>query len=434
MKKLLIFTTLMVLAFAMIANGYANFTRVQTLGNNNDVLLDPNNIFDYVSRVNDYPKWAIADFGDFYDEEDYESDFHTFGVLWQFGSQENPWVLGTFFHDASQWEASNDADWSSYWGGWDPTPFNPGSNKRIDLFYGRKLGTTPFGFHLGYVSAGEEYKASQDTLYNWYTSNYEEKMRNLSVSLGITLPGQNIDLSAGFAKLSWTDKAYMNTSGGYVYTEMTKPSGGTSFWLRGRKFIAAWPNSEFTFVPHAMFSSAKIGIERYDNDNNVDLDITDTHKRFGLRAGAGLQWNPNPDATCLIDFGFDYDKITWDYENLNDTSGFSNSNGTEKITSLPYFKLGAEGKVFDWLWARLGSTSYWANESDKWESGNPALPTEEWKYSWPENETMLGLGFVFNRLHVDCNVNPRLFIEGLNFISGGNEQMNFNFTALYDLH
>jgi hypothetical protein len=51
----------------------------------------------------------------------------------------------------------------------------------------------------------------------------------------------------------------------------------------------------------------------------------------------------------------------------------------------------------------------------------------------PENETYLGLGFHWNRLHVDVQSNPDLFLDGFNFISGESNSMNFRISALYEM-
>ncbi|MEK7774257.1 MAG: hypothetical protein AAB305_00020 [Candidatus Zixiibacteriota bacterium] len=412
MKKLLILTTLMVLAFAMIAN--ANLTRVQTMGSNSDVLLDPSNIFDYYSRINDYPKWAIGEFGNSYDG----NSFGTFGVNWQFGAAENPWVLGTYFHNSDSYQPWNDETSVYYPFYLENYPFewveefSNLPNQRIDLFYGRNLGGNPFGFHLGYVNSSQSEELAG-------TDQWKGGLSKISIGGGLTLNEGKFDISAGLDYVSWTDQ-YNN---GTATVDVTKPSGNMSFWLMGRMFRQV--NEQLTWTPHGKISLGSGGVEFYGSD--AVLDETDDLSLFELNLGSGLQWNPNQDATCVLDFGVDYGKITHEYTYAPDAT--YNYKENQSAFTLPYFKMGAEGKVFDWLWARFGSTSYWTSAAYEDE-------TAQYKYkrNYPMNETIVGLGFVFNRLHVDANVNPELFLDGFNFISGQSNPMNFNFTVLYDLH
>jgi hypothetical protein len=418
MKKLLIITTLMVLAFAMIAN--ATFTRVQTMGNNNEVLLDDANMFQYFSRVNDYSKLALGEFTN----GSAGNNFNQFGVTWKFGSDENPWVLGTFFHDANVWEPSMASVTPYGASDWFYLPIiDDGDatddllpNKRIDLFYGRKLGANPFGFHLGIVNSSQTGSDSA-TNGDWFS----EGMTKYSIGAGLTLGGGTMDVAAGVDYLTWTDKAWSGTA---LYDE-TKPTGKMSFWASLRKFHQM--NPSFTLIPHAMVAIGKGGYERYSFGPDELLDFTYDLKRFGVNVGSGLQWAPTQNATCILDFGFQLDKITGEYTDA--VTPANNYKENEKVTTLPYFKMGAEGEVFNWLWVRFGSTSYWNKNTYEFE------PTQsKWTYNWPENSTYLGLGFVFNRLHIDCNVDPDLFTDGLYFLSGENNNMNLNISALYDLN
>ena len=58
MRKLIILT--IVLVMAMATASFATYTRVVTMGNNNNILLDDANVWLYPSRINQYPNLAIA--------------------------------------------------------------------------------------------------------------------------------------------------------------------------------------------------------------------------------------------------------------------------------------------------------------------------------------------------------------------------------------
>jgi hypothetical protein len=106
-------------------------------------------------------------------------------------------------------------------------------------------------------------------------------------------------------------------------------------------------------------------------------------------------------------------------------------------TVLPYVKLGMEADVFKWLDIRFGATTYWTKynyEVTPYADSNAVTLKDIEKY--PFNNTYLGLGFNFNRLHVDCYVDPEQFLDGFYFISGVDSKdrgMNFKISALYEM-
>ncbi|MFQ6008661.1 MAG: hypothetical protein ACE5K8_06885, partial [Candidatus Zixiibacteriota bacterium] len=155
MKRILIIAfSLLVL---MSASSLATNTRVLTMGDNNTILLDEANIWQFPSRINDYPNLAIGEFGQ-------PGDFMDFGFHWQF-DEDNPWLLGTYLYN-SDVVSPPSSPFRSFYG--PPygrfaefVPFNDFSlmsNQRIDLFYGRRLGANqmPFGFHLGVIHSSQK--------------------------------------------------------------------------------------------------------------------------------------------------------------------------------------------------------------------------------------------------------------------------------------
>ena len=60
MKKML--TVALMMLLMMSINAFASETRVMTMGDNNTILLDDANIWEFPSRINDYPNLAIAEF------------------------------------------------------------------------------------------------------------------------------------------------------------------------------------------------------------------------------------------------------------------------------------------------------------------------------------------------------------------------------------
>jgi hypothetical protein len=88
--------------------------------------------------------------------------------------------------------------------------------------------------------------------------------------------------------------------------------------------------------------------------------------------------------------------------------------------------MGFDADIFKWLDVRFGSASYWDNNVTKGDSGNKT------KVRFANNETWLGFGFHFNRLHIDTQTDPMLFLDGFNFLSGRTNEMNWRISAVYD--
>ena len=90
MKKSIFITLILTLVLAMSA--FASRTRVLTMGDNNTILLDDNNIWQFPSRINDYPGLAVGEIA--------TGDVTQFGIHWKLGD-DNPYVLATYFDNQS---------------------------------------------------------------------------------------------------------------------------------------------------------------------------------------------------------------------------------------------------------------------------------------------------------------------------------------------
>ena len=154
---------------------------------------------------------------------------------------------------------------------------------------------------------------------------------------------------------------------------------------------------------------------------------------MSIDLGSGMHYTPANNVLAVIDFGINYTKVNFEDDNtVNEGSGdvLVTYKENVKIFSLPYIKLGFEGDVFSWMTARFGATTYWRNMT--WEDEDDS---DKEIYRYPSNKTYMGLGFNWNRLHIDAYTDPELFLNGFDFVSGsgGNEQMNFQLSVLYDM-
>lgn len=423
MKKILIIG-LMVMVAAVGAN--ATETRVLTMGDNNNIMIDDANVWLYPGRTFDYPNIGTGEFA--------SADFNKFGFTWKFG-EKKPWVMGIYFSKGAAIQPMAYGDGGRQFGafynntvdtidigGTDILPngyyraMQLPDNRRLDLLYGRKIGGVNFGLNFGYVSSSVKTNEINDKA--------EEGFSILNFVAGLTSQTGNWDLAVGFAKGSWTD---LNATG----KDESEPDGYTDFSVRARLFHKL--NQTITLVPHAGLAFGTHGQKQYfgivgAGDPIVYSFGQDTtmlkSKLTLLDAGCGMHYMPVTNILAVLDFGFQYGKIKDEYTLDVDSAARIVNNTT---TMLPYWKIGLEGEVFNWLDVRFGAVSDW--KSSKLESDF----VTDVKRNEAANNTYLGFGFNWNRLHVDAYTNPNLFLRGFNFISGSNEDMNFRLSALYEM-
>ncbi len=410
MKKSLIFGIILMLAASF---AYATETRLLTMGENYTVMVDDYNIWMFPSRINMYPNIAVGEFT----RGGYSDGFYQFGVNWKFGEQK-PWVLGTYFTSTyPDYPGPYYGYWVSSYGidaEYGPSDLDVPNNRKIDLFYGRKLGTQNFGFALGYVSSGWKSEESGN--------DAEESFSHYTLTLGLTPDNGQWDIAGLFALGTWTDK---NENG----DDESKPDGYSDIQLYGRYFHKV--NQTITLVPHAGVWFGKHGQKTWFDDEGDPDTLAYSSKLTAFELGCGMHYQPVTNVLAVLDFGFQMGKITEEYTNLMlDTS--VNYKNTE--TNLPYWKLGVEGDVFPWLDVRFGAVSNWFS----WKVENDVSGSLDYKSSGASTWTYLGLGFNWNRLHIDTYTDPELFLKGFDFISGsdyygGGSYMNWQLSVLYEM-
>ncbi len=384
------FTVLALVAF-MAVSAAATETRVLTMGDNNMILLDEANISLFPSRLLDYPNLAIGEFQ--------PNDMTQLGIHWK-PSKDRNCVLGTYLHN-------NTAENHQY------LPVNApfGQNRRIDLLYGRMMGEHKFGFHLGYRQATDKDEKPDD--------KDEQSMHILRLDLGLTPKGDKFDLAAGLELLGWSEKGTIAADSSQY--DITSPSGNMAFFARGRYFKPI--SSLVTLIPHAEFRYGK-----YEHDTSAV--VNDTARLIGANknnvvtfdVGVGMEYVPATNVLAVLDFGIMYDVVN----NEVDPASGDAYEIDEATFTLPYIKMGLDADVFRWMDIRFGATTYWRNYAR--ESG-ASKDTQ----GYPENDTYLGFGFHWNRLHVDVHTDPKMFLDGLNFISGAANNMNFRISAVYEM-
>ncbi|RME19210.1 MAG: hypothetical protein D6800_14570 [Candidatus Zixiibacteriota bacterium] len=387
MKKLIILTIALVAMFSMSV--LATETRVLTMGENGTILVDDANIWQFTGRFFNYPDLAI---GEFSSMSSY--DFPMFGMHFKFGEQK-PWVLGTYF-TKEPFNGPQDYRGNSF-GNF--SQLRSTNDRRVDLFYGRQFSQTNFGFRFGYLQSSVEDDASG--------SQFKEAWSQYQFDFGITDAAGKWDVAAMLAFGTWDD----NTAAGATETE---PDGYVDFSAVARYIYEYDP--KYTFVPHV-----GVAFGKHKEVDSLAGEFTDS-KLTVLDAGVGMNYTPTRGVLAAFDFGFQYRQVKNDRGTL----------GEQKWTDsyLPYWKIGMDAEVFNWMDVRLGATSFWANQKTE----NTVGPVES-KIHTAMNNTYLGAGLHWGRLHIDTYTDPQIVLDGFNFISGSNdaEDLNFQVSVLYEM-
>lgn len=393
MKKLIILT--LALSLVMASAAFASSTRVLTMGDNHVILTDDFNIWNWASRLNNYPALAVGEFVS-------SNDFTRLGAHWQFGG-DNPWVLATYF--------DNQPNFSGFFG----LPFGlgvPSDNRRIHAFFARTMGANKFGARVSIYHSSEKF---EDTSYVQYDEAYSYYEGHVSLTDAGDL--WDISVTGGFG--TWRDE---NDSLKY-----SEPDGLVDFTALGRMFWTGGTN--YQYVPHAGFEYHKQGENYlYFTSANGD-DETYKYRYFGIDVGIGQVYTPSTNVEAVIDVGLKLANYKNEYEDVSDPA--NNEEFKYNLLTIPYFKLGIDGEVFSWLDARFGAISFWNRYKDEFTATGD---NEQYWANYADNETFLGLGFHWGNLHVDTYTDPEVFLNGFDFVSGdGNGDMNFQISAVYDL-
>jgi hypothetical protein len=312
MKRVLILSLVFMLLMGL--NTFATQTRTLTMGDNDGIMVDDYNIFRFPGRLFSYPNIAVAEFA-----TTGGADFQQFGVNWKFGD-ESPWVLGTYFRNNNfaiipRDYFGNNLTSNNYPNqfGLFPGPTDPAvinnldmENHRMNLLYGRKLGTNDFGFQFEYIrsSYARDFNDTSATPINYDVT--EEKFGQYTFMFGLTEGGTGQwDLAAGVTLGSWTDKNALDS------TE-SKPDGYYDLWAEGRYFWVQ--NPTITLVPHGMFVVGSRGVKNLNNVNDPNDDFTANNDRFMLEGGIGMNYTPSSNLLAVMDFGFMYGNVKTEFK------------------------------------------------------------------------------------------------------------------------
>ncbi len=341
------------------------------------IMKSQSNIWQFPQTINQYPNQASGVF------DDASNEFARFGGHFQFNEGSNPFVVGVYVDNIS----------SAY------NPFGLSglpANRQLNAFYGRNLGSNPFGAHIYTFNSNNEQEGN---------NGFRQGMTGVGISLGMTVGGGAWDLAFDASTKTFTNETISGTG---TVTQLTEPDGNIALGLKARRWFPI--NSKITWVAHGMVSTDKMAWT--DPNASAGVGAYET-KTTEFNIGWGLNFTPTSKVLAILDVMFDYRNVTT--ENDTNGDGTLNTDTSNKRASFPpSYTVGMDAEVLSWLDLRMGASNYRRITSFE----NNITSTGKQKRTLHDNETFLGFGLHFGDLEFDAYVNPRFVIEGPYFISG----------------
>jgi hypothetical protein len=434
MKKILMLA--MVILFVVPTVVLATETRVGTMGNVNHIVEDDANIWLYPSTLVNYPGLLTMEFD--------AGAAYMMGANWNAG----PGVLGAYFSTVNyEYSWSNIYPWTlnNFYGAGLNSPdmtMLDDVDHRIDLFYGMDYADIPVGVRVSLYTGGEKWENEYEyyDLDFPYDSNYEWSLCRKEISVGASPMEGALDVAFGYTTTTWTDEGtWVWYEGADLKTEtapFSEPDGNTTMTFDARYWME--PRGDWTPVPYFHFMKGSFAFDAYDFElwmdgadylhsayveHNAKVDIT------SFNVGMGTNYQVSDHAMTVTDVGFySYKKdseITFNPDPSSTGEIAETYTLEEAWTGLPYFRIGMDAEVRDWLDLRCGVFSYWYKRT--WEDNLDAFEeagaddqfnNRKYEATYASTGLYLGLGFHWNSMIIDAHVNPDFMANGPYFISG----------------
>ena len=387
MKKTIILAAALLAFSASLAP--ATETRLTTMGENFDVLMDDDNIWLYPSTLLSYPDHVIGEIAD--------GTFYKAGGNWGVGES----VVGAYFNATPYhvWDGKEGHD----------------MDQRIDLLYGRNFAALPLGIRLSLWGDGSKRESSFES-----GNDYDHSYKRFEFSAGATLMDGALDVSAAFGKTSFTRDEVDEIDGIYRNWTAFESDGGSDLDLRARYRMTF--NKQWTLVPHVALTKSSFDVAANDWEEGVTYtQVSEEFSTSEVVLGVGTNFRPSETVMTVTDLGVRFESTTEDYSYYNgpDDADPWTENYEFKPNYVPYFKMGLEGKVTNWLDIRLGAVSEWYSSE-----GTSAGPADEVTYTGygVNARTYLGAGFHFGDLHIDAQLEAAFLNNGPHFVTGNSTE------------
>ncbi|HEY3296803.1 MAG TPA: hypothetical protein VGL38_15335 [bacterium] len=378
----------------------ATITRVVGLGglNTNYIIKDASNPQIWPQLIADWPNLAGAEFNNATGTWDFNKAYLNYSFpnasVLQVSLDKLPGINSMFFNSPGYTQLTTVPNIS------DPTSNTPAS----------KLSLT-WGMPWNGMKVGAALNISQHSFKDNATPANELKASAIGINLGGSFLENKLDAAIGFETVSGSVKPGNNGSG------EDKTDGSMAINVAGRYW---WMYAEkLALVPNVRFLTLKDAAKGANGDKRT-FTTTD------IKLGVGHNWTPVENALAIFEFGIDMNT----FENKTEPNGGTAATVKNTNNALPYWRIGFETKVFDWLNGRLGAERNWVAQKQD----NGAAPAVSPEAGFSQTFTYLGATAYWNRMIFDVQVDPNFILNGPYFISGQTNAMLARVSLKYDFN
>ena len=416
--------TILLLGLSLTSAAEADNARLGALGVDNDVLLDPANVYTYPSNVIFWSGLITAEVA-----KDYQGPggYHLWGAT-KIGAVG---VLGIGF------------------GGWPYNPWLQGDwplpeAEALSLFWGSEIGDgMAAGASLSYASGGSLYEDGNTGGDDTYSSTIDDKNSLFSFRVGGHMqlgPLERVDVSTGYTKGSSEEFAENKYKYGNSSEQLSVEEDeweGSSYNLRARGFL---PRGSATLIPS--FSVLRGSADENESDlsgTNLDTGWGEEtewkYRSYAAQLGARLDVNEGTQVLASIGFRTRSSDTESGYLEVNggefDPGSAELVSSEDRTTFMPYAAVGVEMSVRNWFMLRAGAQKYqykntYESVTSTWEETSTDVyeirkrtNKDEWRDSWVS--ITYGFGVRVGKFALDA-VLDNDFIYNWGYISSGIER------------
>lgn len=407
LKKHLAVMLLLFMAVGVYAQSIPSGTgRYEALGNSPFIL-------DAATDINNNPAWNCYyrdyTFGDIGRNviNDFALTDQYAGVTFGVGKK---WNLGMILNRRDdKWDLFNNDGWGGN---------NVGVSSPIVPFKGLIGYSASKNFHIAFAPYIAFWSADSTTTGDTNAVNYTASSYAFggTVGFGYMIKKGWIEGAVKFGMNKYKNEITMPGS-----SQTYENEGGIDIGANFRAWIYPKKNSKIAIVP-------VLGFNTYSWNPKVTNGATVTGLNYNLlsfNGGIGMNWPVSDDIQLAAGVIAGY----YSYK--------SDSGSVEyKFTSFeaPRFHLAGETSIAEWLTARLG---YMRSVSFQKITDDNGTTSTEYSMSVPSNydQTIsLGAGFHFGRFSIDATVSERWLKEGINFVSGRQNDLFGVVSASYNFN
>jgi hypothetical protein len=276
----------------------------------------------------------------------------------------------------------------------------------ITFFYGYDSGSdTDFGLNFNLGSSRNETTAPE-------SQRAKQSVGRKGIQGGVTHQlgkDKSIDMAFGFQTTSITDEGPDSTG---THVTFTEDNGFNTLTIRARMF---WDYFEkVQFVPFVEYRRENKGVKEDVSGDGRNDEVKEKNAMFNV--AIGTNYFPHDRFHIILVGGILLMKSESTIE--------GSISGERILEHLPYIKGGIETEIRDWLDFRAGVEKQIVMED--------IIPfTTANKMTSSRFQGYLGAGLHISGLTIDMQLNPNLFYNGPNFISGASEAMNHRVSLVY---